>query len=92
MELEFERKDRVSRTRAASSPAPMPSSGPSGSRAGLILRVDDGPIEHFRDQVIGGRGACVLAASEFDGFARAVVEKLLQDLNVSVLPQRRSSG
>ena len=70
MELEFERKDRVSRTRAASSPAPIPSTGPSGSRAGLILRVDDGPIEHFRDQVIGGRGACVLAASEFDGFAR----------------------
>ena len=36
--------------------------------------------------------AFVSVASKYDGFARAVVEKLLHDLNVSVLPQRRPSG
>ena len=50
-----------------------------------ILDFDDGLIEHFRDEVIGGPGAFALAANGFDDFARAVVKKLLQELNVSVL-------
>ncbi len=42
-----------------------------------------GLIEHFRDEVIGGPGAFVVAADGFDDFARAVVKKLLQELKLA---------
>jgi hypothetical protein len=59
---------------------------------GLAIEdFDGGLVEHFRDSVIGGPGAFVLAANGFDDFARAVAKKLLQELNVSVLEKRRSS-
>ncbi len=45
-----------------------------------------GLIEHFRDEVIGGPGAFVLAADGFDDFARAVVKKLLQELKLAAAP------
>ena len=70
---------------------------PTGARDAAVARgvtinglaiedFDGGLIEHFRDSVIGGPGAFVLAANGFDDFARAVVKKLLQELNVSALP------
>ena len=49
-----------------------------------------GLIEHFRDEVIGGSGAFVLAADGFDDFARAVVKKLLQELNLAAVPHAES--
>ena len=48
-----------------------------------ILDFDDGLVEHFRDEVIGGPGAFVLTANGFGDFARAVVKKLLQELNLA---------
>ncbi len=51
-----------------------------------------GLIEHFRDEVIGGPGAFVLAADGFDDFARAVVKKLLQELNLAAAPGARPSN
>ena len=48
-----------------------------------ILDFDDGLIEHFKEEVIGGPGAFVLAANGFADFARAIVKKLLQELNVA---------
>ena len=50
-----------------------------------------GLIEHFRDEVIGGPDAFVLAADGFDDFARAVVKKLLQELNLAAAPGARPS-
>ena len=50
-----------------------------------------GLIEHFRDEVIGGPGAFVLAADGFDDFARAVVKTLLQELNLAAAPGARPS-
>ncbi len=51
---------------------------------GLAIEdFDLGVVEHFRDEVIGGPGAFVLAADGFDDFARAVIKKLLQELNVA---------
>ncbi len=50
-----------------------------------------GLIEHFRDEVIGGPGAFVLAADGFDDFARAVVKKLLQELNLAAATGARPS-
>ncbi len=48
-----------------------------------IVDFDDSLIEHFRDDVIGGPGAFVLAAEGFDDFARAVLKKLLLELNLA---------
>ena len=56
-----------------------------------ILDFDDGLVEHFRDEVIGGPGAFVLAANGFGDFARAVVKKLLQELNLAAAPGARPS-
>jgi hypothetical protein len=42
-----------------------------------------GLFEHFRDEVIGGPGAFVAAADGFDDFARAVVRKLLRELDLA---------
>ncbi len=56
-----------------------------------ILEFDDGLVEHFRDEVIGGPGAFVLTANGFDDFARAVVKKLLQELNVAAAVGTRPS-
>ncbi len=57
---------------------------------GLAIEdFDIGLVEHFRDEVIGGPGAFVLVAAGFDDFARAVVKKLLQELNVAAAPRPR---
>ncbi len=51
---------------------------------GLVIEdVKLGLVEHFRDEVIGGPGAFVLAADGFDDFARAVVKKLLHELDIA---------
>ncbi len=55
-----------------------------------IVDFDDGLVEHFRDYVIGGPGAFVLTAAGFDDFARAVIKKLLQELNLAAAPRRPS--
>jgi len=51
-----------------------------------IVDFDDGLVEHFHDTVIGGPGAFVLTAAGFDDFARAVIKKLLQELNLAAAP------
>ncbi len=54
---------------------------------GLAIEAFDlGLVEHFRDEVIGGPGAFVLTADGFDDFARAVIKKLLQELNLAAAP------
>ena len=51
---------------------------------GLAIEdFDFGLVAHFRDEVIGGSGAFVIRADGFDDFARAVVKKLLQELNLA---------
>ncbi len=52
---------------------------------GLAIEdFDLGLVDHFREEVIGGPGAFVVAANGFDDFARAVRKKLLQELNVAL--------
>jgi hypothetical protein len=48
-----------------------------------ILDFDHGLIEHFEEEVIGGPGAFAVAANGFADFARAILKKLLQELNVA---------
>ena len=48
-----------------------------------ILEFDDGLEHYFREFVIGGPGAFVQPANGFSDFARAVLKKLLQELNLS---------
>ncbi len=48
-----------------------------------ILDFADDLVEHFREEVIGGPGAFVIAANGFEDFARAVLKKLLLELNLS---------
>ena len=56
-----------------------------------IKDVKPGLVEHFRDEVIGGPSAFVVAADGFDDFARAVLKKLLRELKVSALRRRPPS-
>ena len=53
-----------------------------------ITDFQDGLVDYFREEVIGGPGAFAIAAEGFKDFARAVRKKLLQELNVSGLPWR----
>jgi hypothetical protein len=54
---------------------------------GLVIEeIKLGLVAHFRDEVIGGPGAFVTTADGFDDFARAVVRKLLRELDVAELP------
>ena len=55
---------------------------------GLVIEdVKLGLDDHFRDEVIGGPSAFVLTAKGFDDFARAVVKKLLQELELAAVPR-----
>ncbi len=59
---------------------------------GLAIEdVNLGLVDHFRDEVIGGQAAFVLKAKGFDDFARAVVKKLLQELNLARSAQPATS-
>lgn len=48
-----------------------------------ITDFEDGLVDYFRKDVIGGAGAFAISADGFKDFARAVRKKLLQELNVS---------
>ena len=54
--------------------------------------IKRGLVAHCRDEVIGGPGAFVRAADGFDDFARAVIKKLLQELDVAAAPGARPRG
>lgn len=62
---------------------------------GLTVGDRDGWLtEYFKEFVIGGRGAFVLAAKDFKDFQRAVARKLIREIFVSeigVLPLRAES-
>lgn len=57
-----------------------------------ILEDDDGLEGYYRNFVIGGPGAFVHPAQSFADFERAVLRKLLQELNLSGEGGRATSG
>ncbi|MEX2454645.1 MAG: DUF1194 domain-containing protein [Rhodospirillaceae bacterium] len=60
---------------------------------GLPILEDDNGLEvYFRDFVIGGPGAFVQPAQGFGDFQRAVLRKLLQELNLSRAAAGASPG
>ena len=50
-----------------------------------------GLVNYFRDNVIGGPGAFVIAAENFDSFGQAIVKKLIAEIaEAPVVPARSS--
>ncbi|HEX6979278.1 MAG TPA: DUF1194 domain-containing protein [Alphaproteobacteria bacterium] len=48
---------------------------------GLAILSDIGALDvYFRDNVIGGDGAFVIAAEDFDAFAQAILNKLIREI------------
>ncbi len=55
-----------------------------------ILHQDPSLLRYYNDQVIGGTGAFVMMAADFEDFARAFRQKLLQEIRAPVsLKQHR---
>ena len=40
--------------------------------------VEPGLAEHYRDEVIGGHGAFMIAIDDYEGFAEAIQRKLAE--------------
>ena len=55
-----------------------------------ILSVEPWLDEHYRDQVIGGPGAFMIAIDSYDQFAEAILRKLLTE--ISAAPAGRLAG
>ncbi len=55
-----------------------------------ILNVEPWLDEHYRDQVIGGPGAFMIAIDSYDQFAEAILRKLLTE--ISARPAGRFAG
>lgn len=55
-----------------------------------ILAVEDDLDKHYQDEVIGGPGAFMIAARDFDTFGEAVARKLVQEISGFV--SERTSG
>ncbi len=48
---------------------------------------------YYREHVIGGPGAFVMAAQNFDSFGQAIVKKMIAEVaQAPAIPQRRSSA
>ena len=45
-----------------------------------ITSVEPGVDEHYRDEVIGGRGAFMIAVDDYDDFAEAIRRKLVTEI------------
>jgi Protein of unknown function (DUF1194) len=52
-----------------------------------ILRVEPGLAEHYRDEVIGGHGAFMIAIDDYEGFAEAIQRKLVSEI-AGIIPSR----
>jgi len=52
-----------------------------------ILWVEPGLAEHYRDEVIGGDGAFMIAIDDYEGFAEAIQRKLVSEI-AGVMPSR----
>jgi Ca-activated chloride channel family protein len=66
--------------------APSSVSGPLAARGytinGLTIRgADPDPVAHFRAQVIAGKGAFVETAADFADYPRAILRKLLREID-----------
>ncbi len=49
---------------------------------GLVIRgADPDPVAHYRNEVIAGPGAFVEVASSFDDYPRAILKKLLREID-----------
>ena len=46
-----------------------------------VALIDPDPVAHYRAQVIGGPGAFVEVASGFDDYPRAILKKLLREID-----------
>jgi len=51
-----------------------------------ILSIEPWLEEHYRDEVIGGPGAFLVAAQDFESFGDAIVKKLIAEI-ANILPQ-----
>ena len=52
-----------------------------------ILWVEPGLAEHYRDEVIGGHGAFMIAIDDYEGFAEAIQRKLVSEI-AGIIPSR----
>ena len=52
-----------------------------------ILWVEPGLAEHYRDEVIGGHGAFMIAIDDYEGFAEAIHRKLVSEI-AGIMPSR----
>jgi hypothetical protein len=52
-----------------------------------ILWVEPGLAEHYRDEVIGGHGAFMIAIDDYQGFAEAIQRKLVSEI-AGIIPSR----
>ena len=49
---------------------------------GLVIRgADPDPVAHYRTEVIGGPGAFVEIAEDFQDYPRAILRKLLREID-----------
>ena len=53
-----------------------------------ILAVEDDLDKHYEEEVIGGPGAFMIAARDFESFGEAVARKLVQEISGLALPFR----
>ena len=53
-----------------------------------ILAVEDYLDKHYEDEVIGGAGAFMIAARDFESFGEAVARKLVQEISGLPMPAR----
>ena len=50
---------------------------------GLVIQnASVGLVEYYRETVIGGRGAFTIAASDYEDYPRAILKKLLREIDV----------
>jgi hypothetical protein len=52
-----------------------------------ILWVEPGLAEHYRDEVIGGSGAFMIAIEDYEDFAEAIQRKLVSEI-AGIIPSR----
>ncbi len=55
-----------------------------------ILNEDAAVAEHYRAQVIGGAGAFVLIANDYEAYALAILTKLLREIGGALIAGRRA--
>ena len=60
---------------------------------GFVFQRQTPPLDEFyRDQVIGGQGAFLIAIDDFDSFAHAIVNKLVKEIAANGAPDVQTAA